>query len=235
MSVYKKYGIYGIRNKYNGKIYVGKTINNFGDRWDCHKAQLRGGYHENKLLQEDWNTYGESNFEFFIIYDCVNGESREDVNRLEMEEIKKFKDLGLTYNICEGGDTGLRGLHLSEETKRKIGEKNRVNMLGKKHSEKTKKKMSESQKERFSDWTDDDRKAYGRVMTERTKGIKKPKLKESMKNNKNGAKYNVEQVREIRRLREQENKSYKEIETITGIPSKTVYCIATYRRWKETV
>lgn len=36
---------------------------------------------------------------------------------------------------------------LSEEAKRKIGEKNRINMLGKKHSEETKQKMSEIHKE----------------------------------------------------------------------------------------
>ena len=35
---------------------------------------------------------------------------------------------------------------LSEESKRKIGEKNKINMLGKKHSDKTRKLMSEAHK-----------------------------------------------------------------------------------------
>lgn len=235
MSVYKKYGIYGIRNKVNGKIYIGKTVNNFGDRWDCHKAQLRGGYNGNHSLQNDWNEYGEDNFEFIIIFDCVNGETLEAVNKLEIETIRDYRNLGLTYNIQEGGDTGFHGLHLSEETKRKIGEKNRINMLGRKASDETKLKQSKSRKKFYESWTDEERKAYGKKISERTKGVPKPKLKESMKNNKNGAKYTVEQVREIRRLRERENKSYKEIAAITGIPDRTVYLIATYRRWKESV
>ena len=32
MNLYKSRGIYGIRNKVNGKVYIGKTNMNFGDR-----------------------------------------------------------------------------------------------------------------------------------------------------------------------------------------------------------
>lgn len=218
-----------------GVCHIGKTINNFGDRWDCHRAQLRGGYNGNHKLQSDWNEYGEENFEFIIICDCTNGENLETVNNLEIATIRKYRDLGLAYNIQEGGNTGCHGLHLSEEAKRKIGEKNRINMLGRKVSEETKLKRSESLKRFYANWTDEERKTYGKRISGYTKGVKKPKLKESMKGNKNGAKYTVEQVREIRRLREQENKSYREIESIIGIPYRAVYLIATYRRWKETV
>lgn len=48
--------------------------------------------------------------------------------------------------MTTGGDE-CRMHSLSEEAKRKIGEKNRINMLGKKHSEETKQKMSEIHKE----------------------------------------------------------------------------------------
>ncbi|MBQ8035760.1 MAG: GIY-YIG nuclease family protein, partial [Proteobacteria bacterium] len=58
-SVYYKYGIYGIRNRINDKLYIGKTMVSFGDRWDCHKAQLRANYHDNKHLQYSWNKYVE--------------------------------------------------------------------------------------------------------------------------------------------------------------------------------
>ena len=64
-------------------------------------------------------------------------------------------------------------------------------------------------------------------------GKPKPWLKETMAGNKNGAKYSIEQVKEIRRLYEEENKSISEISTITGIKRPTVYLIATYRRWKN--
>ena len=41
-----------------------------------------------------------------------------------------------------------------------------------------------------------------------------------------------EQVNEIRRLYENENKTYTEISNIMNIPRQAVYLIATYRRWK---
>lgn len=50
-GLYHRNGIYGIKNLVTGYVYVGKTEVNFGDRWDCHKAQLRGNYHDNKNLQ----------------------------------------------------------------------------------------------------------------------------------------------------------------------------------------
>lgn len=237
MSIYKKYGIYGIVNKINNKIYVGKTMKNFGDLWDCHKALLRGNCHDNKHLQFAWNKYGEENFEFIIIHDCINGETLEDVNVLEIYEIKKYKDLGLAYNIHDGGDGGLfLGKHLSPETKRKIGEKNRIHMTGKKASESTKAKMSESQKERYSKWSEEDRMNWGKLMSECNKGYKwKSEDRVKLKDNKNGAKYTIEIVREIRRLHEQENMGYTEISRILNIPRPAVYLIATYRRWKNAI
>ena len=234
MSIYKRYGIYGIRNKLNGMIYVGKTVNNFGDRWDCHKASIKGGYCANPNLGSEINKYGVDNFEYIILDDCT-GKDLEYVNQREIEEIKKYKELGLAYNIANGGDIGaLKGHHLSEETKRKIGEKNRVNMTGRKASEKTKKKMSESQKARYSKWTDEERQEWSERMSVWLKGHKcSEETRKKMIGNKNGATYTIEQVKEIRRLNEEEGKSYTEIAQIVGIPRGTVYGIATYRRWKD--
>ena len=210
---------------------------NFGDRWDCHKAQLRGNYHDNPHLQNSWNKYGEDNFEFIVIHNCKDNENVDQVNLLEIKYIKHYRDLGLSYNILDGGDGGfLLGSLLSEETKRKIGEKNRINMTGKKHSEETKNKMSESQRKRYDSWTDKDRQEWGKKMSENNKGYRwSDDAKEKMKDNKNGAKYTIEEVREIRRLHEVENKTFLEISKITGIPKHTVYLIATYRRWKNAV
>ena len=198
---------------------------------------MRGNCHDNKHLQFAWNKYGEENFEFIIIHDCINGETLEEVNALEIYEIKKYKDLGLAYNIHDGGDGGLfLGKHLDSETKRKIGEKNRIHMTGKKASESTKAKMSESQKERYSKWSEEDRMNWGKLMSECNRGYKwKNEDRVKLKDNKNGAKYTIEIVREIRRLHEQENKGYTEISKILNIPRPAVYLIATYRRWKNAI
>ena len=73
-------------------------------------------------------------------------------------------------------------------------------------------------------------------MSKKAKGYKwSDQNKEKMKDNKNGAKYTIEEVREIRRLHEIENMTFLEISEITGIPKSTVYLIATYRRWKNAV
>lgn len=235
-NIYKEFGIYRITNTVNGNTYIGKTGMNFGDRWDCHRAQLNGGYHDNPHLQHAWNKYGAEAFEFCVV------ESVEDVsllNELEIKYIKQYRELGCCYNILDGGDGGfLLGSHLSEETKRKIGEKNRINMTGKKASEETKKKMSESQKKRYESWTDEERAEYGRKISEYASGYQwnedsKKKFSELQKTKPNGAKYSLEQVREIRRLHESENKSYTEISSIMNIPRPAVYLIATYRRWAD--
>ena len=241
MSLYNTYGIYGIRNKINDKIYVGKTQMNFGDRRDCHFACLNGGYHDNKHLQRAWNKYGKDNFEFIVIHQCDNNEGTEEVNALEIKYIKYYTDLNKSYNIKAGGDGGhLLGKHLSEETKRKIGEKNRVHMTGRKLPQHVKDKMSESQKKRYENWSDEERKEWAKLMSEKGRGYKwsdesKQRFSEMQHTKPNSAKYDVETVKEIRRLHEEEKLGYTKISNMLNIPRGTVYNIATYRRWAHVV
>lgn len=212
---------------------------NFGDRKDCHFASLRGGYHINPYLQRSFNKYGEDNFEFIVLYECKDNEDTNMVNELEQKYIKLYKDKGLAYNIGDGGDGGHNlGKHLSEETKRKIGDKNRVHMTGHKATNKTKKKMSESQKKRLEKLSDEERKEYGRRISEYASGYQwseeaKKNFSKIQQTKPNGAKYDVETVKEIRRLHEKENLTYTEISNLLDIPRPAVYLIATYRRWKH--
>jgi len=234
MNIYKEFGIYRITNLVNGKSYIGKTGMNFGDRWDCHRSQLNRGYHDNPHLQHAWKKYGKDAFEFRVI------ESASDVScldNLERKYIKQYRDQDKSYNILDGGDGGfLLGSHLSEETKRKIGEKNRVSMTGRKTSDETRAKMSESHRNRYKSWTVEDRMKHGKKMAECASGYKwsdesKRNFSELQRTRPNGSKLTIETVYEIRRLHEQENKSYKEISQELNIPRHTVYNIATYRRW----
>lgn len=235
-DIYKTFGIYRITNKINGNTYIGKTGMNFGDRWDCHKSKLNNNKHDNPHLQKAWIKYGSDSFEFCIV------ETVDDVNLLndlEVKYIKQYRDIDKCYNILDGGDGGfMLGSHLSEETKRKIGEKNRANMLGRKLSDETKKKMSESQKKRYSKWTDDDKANWGRMVSEKLSGKKwskeaKENFSKIQQTKPNGATLNIDTVYEIRRLYEVENKSFKEISEILNVSRNNVYMIATYRRWKN--
>ena len=59
-------GIYVIRNKENGKEYIGQSVN-IEKRWGTHKANFRRDFQEtNTELQNDWNYFGEESFEFRI-------------------------------------------------------------------------------------------------------------------------------------------------------------------------
>lgn len=212
---------------------------NFGDRRDSHFSSLRGGYHINPHLQKAFDKYGESNFEFIILYECKNNEDTNVVNELEKKYIKLYKDMKLAYNIGDGGDGGWNlGQHLSEETKRKIGDKNRINMTDRKATDETKKKMSISQKKRYENFSEDDWKEYSKRISEYASGYQwsdesKKNFSLIQQTKPNGAKYNIQTVKEIRRLHEENNLTYTEISKQLGIPRNTVYLIATYRRWKH--
>ena len=59
-------GIYQITNVFNGKKYVGSTVD-FERRWKRHLDNLRKGRHHNSRLQRAYNKYGEGVFEFSVL------------------------------------------------------------------------------------------------------------------------------------------------------------------------
>ena len=166
-----------------------------------------------------------------ILEDCSN------INEKEIEYIKEYKDLGICYNISGGGDGGSNlGKHLSEETKRKIGDKNRINMTGRTASDETKKKMSDSQRKRYDLWNDLDREKWGKMISDVASGYRwseesKRNFSDKQKINPNGAKYDIDTVHKIRDMHENKGMSFTEISKELNIPRGTVYNIATYRRW----
>ena len=234
-KLYKRTGIYGIRCKVNGKIYIGQTNMNFGDRQGSHFSLLNNNKHQNKGLQSDWNKYGKENFEFIILHDLKDG---EDLDTLERSFISEYRAKDGIYNILEGGERGYKMGPLPESVKKKIGEKNRIHMTGKKLSQETRQKISEAHKKRIASLSEEEQKERIKNFVGNRKGKKmseeqRQRLVEEQKTKPHGAKYNVEIVKEIRRLHEDENKSYKEISETMNISKQTVYLIATYRRWKN--
>jgi group I intron endonuclease len=215
-NIYERIGIYGIKNTINDKIYIGKTGMNFGDRWDSHRSLLNNNKHDNPYLQHAWNKYGQDKFEFVIIEEC-------DIDILEEREkyyIKFYKDLGLSYNIHDGGNEGYNlGKHLSEETKRKIGEKNKINNLGKKASEETKKKMSDSHKG----------KKYKRMSEEGKENLSKAQQKYAQEHPK---KLTADDVIEIRKMHI-DGFTYSDIARKYNVTPQCINDICNYKRWKQ--
>ena len=96
-------GIYKIENKVNGKVYVGQSID-INARWKNHITLLNKGNHHNDYLQKSWNKYGENNFEFSIIEECLP----EDRFKREKYWIDYYNTYEDGYNETRGGE-GLDG------------------------------------------------------------------------------------------------------------------------------
>lgn len=144
-------GIYKITNLVNGKVYIGCSSWNIKKRWTFHKQELKNDRHINKHLQKSYNKYGRTNFRFEIIELC----DKEIVPEREKYWINFYisNDYRYGYNKTVGGDSS----HLVGELNPFYGKKhkpgtfeNRTNdhFKGRKHSEETKRKMSEKRKGR---------------------------------------------------------------------------------------
>lgn len=227
-SLYKSIGIYFIRNKITGIGYVGQTANNFGDRRDSNFAKLRHGKHDNVLLQEDWDKYGEDNYEFVVLEEL---ESPMNIDEREKFWIAKMKKEGKSFNLQSGGK-GFCGLHISEEAKRKIGEANRIHGLGRKASEETKKKMSLA---RIGKSLSEETRERLRMANIGRKQSFETKMKNSIAHSDEKcslAKYTKEQVLMARELYANGNHDYKDIAVQTGIKKDALYDIIARKRWK---
>ena len=142
-------GVYKIVNKINGKIYVGSTVD-LEKRKREHFNDLKGNKHCNKHLQRAFNKYNkEDNFIFEIL------EYVEDLHSLVVREqyymdLYKSYDAKYGYNICIKADSRL-GVKHTEESKKKMSESNKGKYIGennpyygKRHSEEVRIKMSKS-------------------------------------------------------------------------------------------
>lgn len=90
-------GVYCIRNKINGKAYVGSAATSIRQRWAIHRSSLLHGRHHSIHLQRAYSTHGASALEFFVICTC----SPEWCLTLEQFHINRLKsfDRSFGYNI----------------------------------------------------------------------------------------------------------------------------------------
>ena len=136
-------GIYQIKNLNNNKVYIGQTNENFQRRFWHHQWCLSTGVHSNRMLQNSWNKHGENAFEFSVIHVLQDD---EDLNELEIKYISGSGSTNMKYgyNMQDGGQPKRLCDFTTAESRKKVGEKNRQHMLGRKLSEKTRAKMRAS-------------------------------------------------------------------------------------------
>lgn len=103
-------GIYGIRNKVNGKIYVGSS-KNIKSRWATHKHKLKKNIHHSIKLQNAWNKYGAESFEFFVIQEVVDESKLFDIEQEFMDLYQCWKsECGYNINpVAWSGGGRVRG------------------------------------------------------------------------------------------------------------------------------
>ena len=123
------YSVYIHKNKINQKVYIGLTKQNPKDRW-----RLNGqGYKNQKKFWNAIQKYGWDNFEHIILQTNL---TENEAVQLEQNLIKSFNSIQNGYNsVPEGFIT-----NHSQLTNEKI----KKSMIGKHHTEETKKKISES-------------------------------------------------------------------------------------------
>ena len=114
-----KSGIYKIRNKINGKYYIG-SAKNINYRWITHRKLLKSNKHFNRHLQSSWNKHGKENFDWVIVKQFPNTITKNELllaeqKYLDIVKTERNKSYNLNFN-SSGGE-------LSDESKKKISDK----------------------------------------------------------------------------------------------------------------
>jgi group I intron endonuclease len=144
-------GIYLLRNAVNGKVYVGQSIHTWR-RWHEHKKCAKRG--DKSHLYDAMRKYGADVFEHEVLEVCTPYEF--DVREAYWMEQYDCRNQDKGYNLMPAGQLGrvmdddcreriaskLRGRKVSPERLAQM----KIESTGRKHSEETKKKISDGNK-----------------------------------------------------------------------------------------
>lgn len=124
-------GVYKITNTENGNFYIGSSVD-ISTRWSRHRLELNKNCHRNKYLQNAWNKYGESVFEFSVLEKC----GRYNLLIVEQKHLDAITEN--SYNMATSATAPMLGRKMPRAAIDKLIERNRGRKLG----EETKTKIS---------------------------------------------------------------------------------------------
>ena len=215
-------GIYKIVNIKNDHFYVG-SASDLKKRWSHHLHFLRRNKHENAHLQNAWNKYGESAFQFKVEQQCPIHSLLKNEQRWLNEHCGQKH----CYNIAKNAKHSGAGRTLSSTHKKKIS----VALAGRTLSEEHKKKIGKSNKGRVIN-------RVGRKnMSNARKGITlsvdhKQKISNSMKGEH--APLSKLTENDVRSIREEYGaKSYSTLATQFSVDKKTIINVVKHRTWNH--
>lgn len=116
-------GIYSIENTISGKKYVGSSVSVLR-RFKEHSQLLKRGVHFNRYLQFSFNKYGINAFKFTLLYTCELGQMLY-FEQLEIDS-KKY-----VLNLAVSATAPMLGKKHTEDTKRRISANHSRNNKGK--------------------------------------------------------------------------------------------------------
>ncbi|MBX3065147.1 MAG: GIY-YIG nuclease family protein [Anaerolineae bacterium] len=114
-------GVYGIRNRVTGGMYVGSTADSFQQRFKVHRKQLRERRHHNHYLQTIFDKRGADALEYLILEEVPP--DREAVLLAEQRWIDFYKSNPNTicYNVAPTAWSN-KGYRRSEDAIRRTAE-----------------------------------------------------------------------------------------------------------------
>lgn len=110
------YYIYAYMNKLDGRLYIGQTQ----DLEARDKAHIynRSNLHIDNAIRK----YGRDNFDCWVITTVDSIESANQEEMYWIAELRKHLGSDMLYNKSNGGEASFRGMKHSEETKKKMSE-----------------------------------------------------------------------------------------------------------------
>lgn len=160
----------------SNKAYIGITSKDPKERWGYNGSH----YKKNKHFWNAIQKYGWDNFEHKILFEQL---TKDEACRIEILLIALFgtQNPKFGYNISPGGELGITGCHLSDETKQKLSETHKGLLTGEKNP-----MYGVTPRERM------DKDAYNSWLKQTNARVSSEEFKEKMRKINTGKKYSDE-------------------------------------------